>query len=123
MLGEGAVTLTLDRASTARARSARVYAHVLEHRAMNDAAHATSMDPTGKPTAELVTDALADAGRSADEVGYYCGHGPWARPDFVTGKLPMSQTLRGVRSRSSWSLPSVGRSFPPRVRAGRGRTC
>jgi 3-oxoacyl-[acyl-carrier-protein] synthase II len=65
-----------------------VYAHVLEHRAMNEAAHATSMDLTGKLTAELVTDTLADAGRTVD-VDPECDH------DHVAGTSePPGSTLR-----------------------------
>src|ERR1700754_4046771 len=104
VLGEGAMTLTLERASTARTRGARVYAHVLEHRAMNEAAHATSMDPTGKLTAELVTDTLDDAGRTADEVGYYCGHGTatWSND------IAESRTLRVLYPRRpAAALPPI----------------
>ncbi|GAA1306536.1 beta-ketoacyl-[acyl-carrier-protein] synthase family protein [Saccharothrix xinjiangensis] len=75
VLGEGALALCLERASTARERGARQYAHVLEHRAMNEAGHATSMNLTGKPTAELITEVVEAAGRRLEDVGYYCGHG------------------------------------------------
>jgi 3-oxoacyl-[acyl-carrier-protein] synthase II len=109
VLGEGAVTLTLERASDARTRGARVYAHVLEHRAMNEAAHATSMDLTGKLTAELVIDTLADAGRSADEVGYYCGHGTatWSND------IAESRTLRVLYPhRPAAALPPISSNKP-----------
>ncbi|OZM83085.1 beta-ketoacyl synthase [Pseudonocardia sp. MH-G8] len=109
VLGEGAVTLSLERASTARARGARVYAHVLEHRAMNEAAHATSMDLTGKLTAELVTDTLDDAHRSVDEVGYYCGHGTatWSND------IAESRTLRVLYPhRPAEALPPIGSNKP-----------
>jgi 3-oxoacyl-[acyl-carrier-protein] synthase II len=101
-LGEGSVVLCLERESVARARGARVYAEVLSAVSFNEAAHPTTMDLTGKLTASVVEDALAEAGRSVSDVDYYCAHGTATRyndiaesralralyPELSVGKLP-----------------------------------
>ncbi|NEE22380.1 beta-ketoacyl-[acyl-carrier-protein] synthase family protein, partial [Streptomyces sp. SID7499] len=78
-LGEGAMTLCLERESSARARGARIYARILGHRALNEANHATSMDLVGDVTASVVAGVLDDAGRKPEEIGYVCGHGTATR--------------------------------------------
>jgi 3-oxoacyl-[acyl-carrier-protein] synthase II len=75
VLGEGAVVLCLERVGYADHRGARRYAEVLGQSSLNEAAHPTTMDQTGKRAADLVRRLLDDAGRRADEIGYVCGHG------------------------------------------------
>lgn len=101
-LGEGSVVLCLERESVAKARGARIYSEILSAVSLNEAAHPTTMDLTGKVTASVIEDALADAGRSADEVDYFCAHGTATRyndiaesralralyPQRTVGKLP-----------------------------------
>ncbi len=78
-LGEGSVVLCLERASHAAARGARPYAEILSAATLNEAAHATTMDLTGKVTAGLMHRALAEAGRDAEDVDYFCAHGTATR--------------------------------------------
>ncbi|MFI9018934.1 beta-ketoacyl-[acyl-carrier-protein] synthase family protein [Streptomyces griseus] len=74
VLGEGAVALTLERAGDVRRRGAESYATVLGQRSENEAAHATSMDPSGRSMAGLVRRLFEGTGVAADNLSYVCGH-------------------------------------------------
>ncbi|WP_055492348.1 beta-ketoacyl synthase [Streptomyces sp. TP-A0356] len=108
-LGEGAMTLCLERESSARARGARVYARILGHRALNEAAHGTSMDLVGDVTASVVAGALNDAGRKPEEIGYVCGHGTATRYNDIAE----SRALRRLLPRhDDGDLPPHGSNKP-----------
>lgn len=108
-MGEGAVTLCLERESSARARGARVYARILGHRALNEAAHGTSMDLTGKVTAGVMSRLLEDVDRDRDRVGYICGHGTATRYN----DLAESRALRALYpEREDAELPPHGSNKP-----------
>ncbi|MFK0117866.1 beta-ketoacyl-[acyl-carrier-protein] synthase family protein [Streptomyces sp. NPDC090994] len=108
-LGEGSVVLCLERESAARRRGARVYARVLAHASMNEADHPTTMDLTGKVTAGLVVEALEEAGRRPDEVGYFCGHGTATRYN----DLAESRALRALYpGRGLGALPPISSNKP-----------
>jgi 3-oxoacyl-[acyl-carrier-protein] synthase II len=109
VLGEGAVVLCLERESSAHARGKRGYAAVLEHGALNEAAHPMRMDVTGRSTAALIQEVLQDCGRHPDEVGYFCGHGTATRAN----DLAESRALRLLYPRRSRSaLPPIGSNKP-----------
>lgn len=108
-LGEGAVTLCLERESSARARGARLYARILGHRALNEAGHATSMDLVGDITASVVAGVLHDAGRKPEEIGYVCGHGTATRYNDIAE----SRALRKLLPRhDDGDLPPHGSNKP-----------
>lgn len=73
--GEGCVVLCLERKDKAIQRGARIYCEILTHLGMNEVAHATTMDLTGKKTADLIYRSLQQSFRSINEVDYVCGHG------------------------------------------------
>ncbi|AJE85060.1 type II beta-ketoacyl synthase [Streptomyces albus] len=108
-LGEGSVVLCLERESTARARGARVYAEVLSAKSLNEAAHATTMDLTGKVTGALVHELLEDAGRHPEEVDYYCGHGTAT----YYNDIAETRALRALYpSRDDGELPPLSSNKP-----------
>jgi len=108
-LGEGSVVLCLERARHAAARGARVYAQVLSAASLNEAAHPTTMDLTGKVTAGVVEDALAQAGRSAADVDYLCAHGTATRYNDIAE----SRALRALYpDRSVAQLPPLSSNKP-----------
>ena len=108
-LGEGSVVLCLERRSHALRRGARVYATVLGHRSFNEADHPTTMDLTGKVTAGVIADVLDDAGRTADEVDYFCSHGTATRYN----DLAESRALRALyQDRSPGQLPPISSNKP-----------
>ena len=108
-LGEGSVVLCLERGSAARARGARVYAEILSAATLNEAAHPTTMDLTGKVTASVIEDALAVAGRAAGDVDYFCAHGTATRYNDIAE----SRALRALYpARSTGQLPPLSSNKP-----------
>ncbi|MFF3559178.1 beta-ketoacyl-[acyl-carrier-protein] synthase family protein [Streptomyces sp. NPDC002574] len=108
-LGEGAMTLCLERESSARERGARIYARVLGHRALNEAHHATSMDLVGDVTASVVSGLLDEVGRKPEELGYVCGHGTATRYNDIAE----SRALRRLLPRhADEDLPPHGSNKP-----------
>src|SRR3970282_1029180 len=54
---------------------ANIYAEVLGYGVSSDATHGTEPDPSGSNPSRAMTMAFADAGISADDVGYVNAHG------------------------------------------------
>ncbi|HEX7084426.1 MAG TPA: beta-ketoacyl-ACP synthase II [Gaiellaceae bacterium] len=75
VMGEAAAILVLEELEHARARGAHVYAEIAGYGVSSDANHVSDPDPTGANPARAVRMALADAGATADEVGYVNAHG------------------------------------------------
>ena len=84
--GEGAAVLLLETARHAAARGARPLAEV---RGM---AFATEAD--GPVLAEIVRDALNQAGFEPDEIGALCFHGPQSRWEQLQAQMPPAWTAR-----------------------------
>ncbi len=75
VLGEGAWMLTLERASRARARQARIYAYIDGYGSTCDAYHRVQMDPDGHQIVEAMSLAIARAGIRREAIGYVNFHG------------------------------------------------
>ena len=75
VLSEGACLLVLEEAERADARGATVYAEVCGYGATADAFHVTQPEPEGLGAIAAMQAALADAGASAESVGYINAHG------------------------------------------------
>jgi 3-oxoacyl-(acyl-carrier-protein) synthase len=74
-LGEGAAFLLLEDEDEAIRRGARVLARVTGYGSAADAFHMTRPDPAGAGLARAAAAALADAGRTAADVGFVSAHG------------------------------------------------
>jgi 3-oxoacyl-[acyl-carrier-protein] synthase II len=74
-IGEGAGILVLEEFGSARRRGARVYAELAGHGIGCEAFHPTAPEPNGRPVAAVVSQALADAGMSTDQVQHINAHG------------------------------------------------
>jgi nodulation protein E len=77
ILGEGAGILLLEPLDAAQARGARVYAELAGFGMSSDAHHLTQ--PTSSGPARAMRNALADAGLTAEQVGYVNAHGTGTR--------------------------------------------
>ncbi len=75
VLSEGACVLILEEAERATARGATVYAEVCGYGATADAFHVTQPEPEGLGAIAAMEAALADAGATAESVGYVNAHG------------------------------------------------
>ena len=73
VLGEGACTLVLEELEHAQARGATILAEVAGFGTNSDGQHVTQ--PTAATMAQAMRLALADAGLSADAIGYVNAHG------------------------------------------------
>jgi 3-oxoacyl-[acyl-carrier-protein] synthase II len=113
---EGAAVLLLERAETARARGARIYAEVAGYGLSCDAHHMTSAHPTGAGAVRAMELALTDAGIERRDVSYICAHGTGTRSnDLIEAKLSKpprapwrcGPTTSHPRSTSAIPTPSV----------------
>ena len=77
ILGEGGAMLVLEPLDAARARGARIHAEIAGFGMSSDAHHVTQ--PTVAGPARAMRAALADAGLSAEQVGYVNAHGTGTR--------------------------------------------
>ncbi|MBB1244029.1 beta-ketoacyl-[acyl-carrier-protein] synthase family protein [Streptomyces durbertensis] len=102
---EGAAVLVLERAADARARRARVYAHVSGYGASADAYHATAPEPTGAGAELALRAALDDAGLAPDTVDHVNAHGTSTPLNDVAeaklvrrvlGERPAVTSIKGV---------------------------
>ena len=75
VLGEGSWMFVMERASSARARGARIYAEVAGYASTCDAYHRVRMDDSGEEPARAMQLAMKDAGVDPSEVGYLNYHG------------------------------------------------
>jgi 3-oxoacyl-[acyl-carrier-protein] synthase II len=76
VIGEGGAAFVREPAARARRRRARAYAAVVGFGASSDAYHPVIPNPDTAPAAAAITQALADAGVSPDEVSYVNAHAP-----------------------------------------------
>jgi len=74
-LGEGAAMVVLETEAHARARGARIRAHVAGHGSTCDAYHPTAPRPDGSGALAAMRAALDDAGLNPTDVGYVNAHG------------------------------------------------
>lgn len=75
VLGDGAGALVLESLAHAKARGATILAELVGFGMSDDANHITSPSTGGEGAARAMAAALADAGISADQVGYINAHG------------------------------------------------
>jgi 3-oxoacyl-[acyl-carrier-protein] synthase II len=75
VMGEGSGVIVMERAEHARARGAKILGYVAGYGASNDAFHMTQPDAEGRGAEKAMRAALADAGVTAEQVGYINAHG------------------------------------------------
>jgi len=74
VLAEGGAVLVLEELSRAQQRGATIHAEVLGYGMSSDAHHLTEPDPVGANPARAMQNAMADAGVTADQIGYINAH-------------------------------------------------
>jgi 3-oxoacyl-[acyl-carrier-protein] synthase II len=72
--GEGSAMFVLERADLARTRGATILAEVAGYGSLADSHHPSSPEPSGQWEAEVMRQALADAGRTPPEVAAVIAH-------------------------------------------------
>jgi 3-oxoacyl-[acyl-carrier-protein] synthase II len=117
VMGEGAAILVLEELGHAISRNAPIYCEVLGYACNNDAFHMVAPRPTGECAARCISEALADAGLAAGDIGYINAHGSSTPLNDKTetlaikqafgeraGKIPISST----KSMHAHSLGAAG---------------
>lgn len=75
VMGEGAGTLILESEAHAQARGAKILGYVAGYGATSDAYHMTAPDPSGRPQAQAMQQALAAANLAPAQIAYVNAHG------------------------------------------------
>jgi 3-oxoacyl-[acyl-carrier-protein] synthase II len=101
VLGEGAGVLILEDLEFALARHADIYAEICGFATTNDAFHPIAPDPTGGGAARAINIALADAGISADQIGYINAHAA----STPAGDLAEAEAIRLVFGERAGEIP------------------
>lgn len=75
VIGEGAVALVLEEYEHAKERNAIIYGEICGYGSTCDAYHITAPHPEGRGGARAMTDAMAEAGYTKEDVVYINAHG------------------------------------------------
>ncbi|MER1955719.1 MAG: beta-ketoacyl synthase N-terminal-like domain-containing protein, partial [Desemzia incerta] len=75
VMGEGAGVLLLESLDHALERGATIYGEVVGYGSTGDGYHMTAPTPDGSGAGKAMLNAMAEAGISAEEVGYINAHG------------------------------------------------
>lgn len=75
VIGEGAVALVLEEYEHAKERDAIIYGEICGYGSTCDAYHITAPHPEGRGGARAMTDAMAEAGYTKEDVVYINAHG------------------------------------------------
>jgi 3-oxoacyl-[acyl-carrier-protein] synthase II len=81
VMADGAGVLVLEALDHATARGASVHAELMGYAATDDASHITLPAPGGRGAASSMTQALADAAMSVDDIDYINAHGTSTGPN------------------------------------------
>jgi 3-oxoacyl-[acyl-carrier-protein] synthase II len=95
-MGEGAGMLLLEDMEHARRRGARIYAELAGYSLGCEAFHPTAPQPDGRPIADVVQRALADAGVDSADVDHVNAHGT-ATPQNDLAEAKAFHTVFGDR--------------------------
>lgn len=97
VMGDGAGILVLEALDHARARGAAIHAEVLGYGATDDASHITLPAPGGRGAVQSMRIAIADAGLTADDIGYINAHGT-STPPNDSSETAAIKTVFGERA-------------------------
>jgi 3-oxoacyl-[acyl-carrier-protein] synthase II len=112
ILSDGAAVLVLEEMEAAKARGARIYAEVVGYGNTVDGYDIIAPEPTGEGVRRCMEAALAEAGRSGDEVRFVNTHGTATRSNDLAETLAIHD-LCGVPGPAVNSIKGVtGHSGP-----------
>lgn len=102
VIGEGAVALVLEEYKHAKARGAEIYGEICGYGSTCDAYHITAPHPEGRGGARAMTDAMAEAGYTEEDVVYINAHG--------TG-TPMNDVVETAVIKKALGEEAAGRAY------------
>ncbi len=94
--GEGSAMLVLEREEHARARGATVLGRIAGYGSLSDSYHPSSPDPSGRWEAEVMREALDDAGMAPTQVDALVAHAT-ATPKGDTAEIRAVNEVHGQR--------------------------
>jgi 3-oxoacyl-[acyl-carrier-protein] synthase II len=98
---EGGALLVLERLSSARRRSAPIYAELIGYASTCDAFHVTAPDPHGHGAARAMSRALANAHISPQQVDYINAHATSTQ----AGDIAETRAIKQVFDEYAYSVP------------------
>jgi 3-oxoacyl-[acyl-carrier-protein] synthase II len=104
VMGEGAASLVIEELEHARSRGAHIYAEVLGYSLNNDAFHMTSPLPSGESCSRAMTDALADAGLTIEQINYINAHASSTQLNDNTE----TSSIKNVFGKQAYKIPISG---------------
>jgi 3-oxoacyl-[acyl-carrier-protein] synthase II len=101
VLSEGAAVVCLEEYESARSRGAPILAEVTAYQNYSDAHDFTAPAPDLKGRVQIITDALAEAGKAPSEVSYINAHGT----STPLNDLNESQSLKAALGKDAYRIP------------------
>ena len=104
VFGEGAVVFIMETEEHAKARGAKIYAEVLGGALRSDAYHITAPKPDASGASAAMNAALANSGKTADEVDAIFAHGT----STPLGDVAETLAIKQVFGERAYQIPVTG---------------
>ena len=102
VIGEGSVALVLEEYEHAVNRSARIYGEICGYGTTCDAYHITAPHPEARGGAKAMTDAMAEAGYTAEDTVYVNAHGTGTPMNDAIETIAIKKALGEEKAREAF---------------------
>lgn len=102
VIGEGSVALVLEEYEHAVNRSARIYGEICGYGTTCDAYHITAPHPDARGGAKAMTDAMAEAGYTAEDTVYVNAHGTGTPMNDAIETIAIKKALGEEKAREAF---------------------
>lgn len=102
VIGEGSVAFVLEEYEHAVSRSARIYGEICGYGTTCDAYHITAPHPEARGGAKAMTDAMAEAGYTAEDTVYVNAHGTGTPMNDAIETIAIKKALGEEKAREAF---------------------